>query len=193
MTPQKIKNHCIIFSAPSGSGKTTLVHHMMKKGLPLSFSISATSRRPRINEKHGDDYYFIEESEFKEKIKRDEFVEYEEVYTGVYYGTLKSELDRIFSLGKVPVFDVDVLGGVQLKKILGDMALSIFVQVSNIEELEKRLKNRASDSEESIRKRLDKAAYEMTFASQFDLVIINDKLEKAIHDTYLAINTFIHE
>ena len=190
--PQK-KHHYIIFSAPSGSGKTTLVHQMMKKGLPLAFSISATSRAPRKNEVHGKDYHFIEKEEFKKKMGRDEFVEWEEVYQGVHYGTLKSELNRIFDLGKVPVFDVDVVGGVQLKKILGDEALSIFIQVSSIEELAKRLNSRGTDSQESIKKRLDKAAYEMTFAPNFDQVIINDDLDKAVEETYQTILNFIND
>ena len=187
-----MKHHYIIFSAPSGSGKTTLVQHMMKKGPPLSFSISATSRTPRKNEVHEKDYYFIEEQDFKKKIENNEFVEWEEVYQGVHYGTLKTELNRIFDSGKIPVFDVDVLGGVQLKKILGDEALSIFIQVSSIEELAKRLKNRATDSDESIQKRVDKAAYEMTFAPNFDHIIINDDLDKAVEDTYQTILNFIN-
>ena len=187
------KHHYIIFSAPSGSGKTTLVHQMMEKGLPLAFSISATSRAPRKNEVHGKDYHFIEKKEFEKKMERDEFVEWEEVYQGVHYGTLKSELNRIFDLGKVPVFDVDVVGGVQLKKILGDEALSIFIQVSSIEELAKRLNSRGTDSQESIKKRLDKAAYEMTFAPNFDQVIINDDLDKAVEETYQTILNFIND
>ena len=190
--PQE-KHHYIIFSAPSGSGKTTLVHQMMKKGLPLAFSISATSRAPRKNEVQGKDYHFIEKEEFEKKMERDEFVEWEEVYQGVHYGTLKSELNRIFDLGKIPVFDVDVVGGVQLKKILGDEALSIFIQVSSIEELAKRLKSRGTDSQESIKKRLDKAAYEMTFAPNFDQVIINDDLDKAVEETYQTILNFIND
>ncbi len=193
MIHQQKKPHYIIFSAPSGSGKTTLVHQMMKKGLPLSFSISATSRLPRKNEVNGDDYYFIQEEEFKKKIVNGEFIEWEEVYAGVHYGTLKAELERIFALGKIPVFDVDVIGGIQLKKLLGDDALSIFVQVSSIDVLANRLINRNTDSQESIQKRLDKAAYEMTFSSQFDQVIINDELKKAVDYTYSVIKTFIDE
>jgi guanylate kinase len=193
MTRPHSKRKYIIFSAPSGSGKTTLVHHMMKKALPLSFSISATSRPPRKNEEDGKDYYFLSPTEFKQSAEQDEFVEWEEVYAGTHYGTLKSELERIFSLGKIPVFDVDVVGGVNLKKILGSEALSIFIQVSSIEVLEKRLKNRGTDSSESIQKRLDKAAYEMSFASQFDVVIINDDLETAIHETCQTIQHFINE
>lgn len=188
-----MKHHSIIFSAPSGSGKTTIVHQMMKKGLPLSFSISATSREPRKNEIHGEDYYFLSDKDFVEKIENSELLEWEEVYKGVHYGTLKSELDRIFDLGKIPVFDVDVVGGVQLKKLLGEDALSIFVQVSSIKELEKRLVNRDTDSAESIKKRLDKAAYEMTFAPQFDQIIINDDLDTAVEETHELIKSFIHD
>ena len=193
MTSHKSKPRYIIFSAPSGSGKSTLVNHMMQKGLPLAFSISATSRAPRKGENHAEHYHFLKPQDFKERIDNEEFVEWEEVYEQVYYGTLKSELDRIFKLGKIPIFDVDVLGGIQLKEILGDDALSVFIQVSSIKELEKRLRNRATDSEESIKKRLDKAAYEMTFAPQFDEVIINDELETAVEETYTLLKNFIDD
>ena len=193
MTSRKSKPRYIIFSAPSGSGKSTLVNHMMQKGLPLAFSISATSRAPRKGEIHTEHYHFLKPQDFKERIDNEEFVEWEEVYEQVYYGTLKSELDRIFKLGKIPIFDVDVVGGIQLKKILGEDALSVFIQVSSIKELEKRLRNRATDSEESIKKRLDKAAYEMTFAPQFDEVIINDKLETAVEETYTLLKNFIDD
>lgn len=181
----------IIFSAPSGSGKTTLVQEMMKKGLPLEFSISATSRLPRKNELHSEDYHFLTNEEFKKKTENDEFVEWEEVYQGTCYGTLKSELDRILTNGHIPVFDLDVIGGLNLRKILGDEALAIFVQVSDIKILEQRLKTRATDSHESIQKRLDKASYEMSFASQFDTIIINDDLDEAIENTYHTLKNFI--
>lgn len=187
------KRKSIIFSAPSGSGKTTLVKKMMEKGLPLAFSISATSRKPRAIEEDGKDYYFLSLQKFNEKIKNEDFVEWEEVYEGVKYGTLKSELDRIFSNHQVPVFDVDVVGGLNLKEQLGEEALALFVQVSNIEVLENRLKSRATDSDESIQVRLDKAAYEMSFASKFDKVIINDDLEKSVNDTFKAINEYLDE
>jgi guanylate kinase len=182
----------IIFSAPSGSGKTTLVKEMMNKGLPLEFSISATSRSPRINEEHAKDYYFLSLEEFDRKVEQNEFVEWEEVYKGTKYGTLQSELDRIFAEGKIPVFDVDVVGGLNLKKILGENALAIFVQVSNLDVLKERLINRATDSAESISKRLQKAEYEMSFAPQFDVRIINDELEKAVETTYQTITEFIN-
>ena len=191
MSAIKSKARYIIFSAPSGSGKSTLVNHMMQKGLPLAFSISATSRAARKGENHAEHYHFLTNEDFKSRIANNEFVEWEEVYEDVHYGTLKSELERIFKLGKVPIFDVDVVGGVSLKRILGDEALSVFIKVSSIQELEKRLRNRATDSEESIKKRLDKAAYEMTFSPQFDQVIINDDLETAVEETYAILKKFI--
>lgn len=181
----------IIFSAPSGSGKTTLVQEMMKKGFPLEFSISATNRQARKNEVHSKDYYFLSDEEFKKKVEDNEFVEWEEVYEGSCYGTLKSELERILSNGHIPVFDLDVIGGLNLKKILGDEALAIFVQVSDIKILEQRLLSRATDSQASIQKRLDKAAYEMSFASQFDTIIINDHLEVAVDNAYHTLKNFI--
>jgi guanylate kinase len=183
----------IIFSAPSGSGKTTLVQEMMKQGLPLEFSVSATCRSARANEIHGKDYYFITPEEFDIRIAAGEFVEWEEVYKGVKYGTLKAELDRISKNGRIPVFDLDVIGGLNLKKILGKAALAIFMQVSGIEILRKRLINRGTDSIESIEKRIDKAAYEMSFAPQFDVIIINDHLPLAIQNTLETINHFIDE
>lgn len=191
MKTSSIPAKYIIFSAPSGSGKTTLVKEMMKKGFPLEFSISATSRGPRNNEEHAKDYYFLSQETFKTKVAKDEFIEWEEVYQGISYGTLKSEIDRILDQGNLPVFDLDVIGGLNLKKILGEEALAIFVQVSDIEVLEKRLRERATDSEESIQKRLAKAAYEMTFASQFDTIIVNDDLPIAIEKTSRMLKDFI--
>lgn len=165
---------------------------MMKLGLPLEFSISATCRTPRSIETHGKDYYFISIDEFDQRVANQEFVEWEEVYKDVKYGTLKSELNRITQLGKIPVFDVDVVGGLNLKKILGQRALAVFVQVSGIDVLKERLLLRGTDSQESIDKRIAKAAYEMTFAPQFDIIIINDHLEQAIQTTQEAINQFIY-
>lgn len=165
---------------------------MMKLGLPLEFSISATCRTPRSIETHGKDYYFISIDEFDQRVANQEFVEWEEVYKDVKYGTLKSELNRITQLGKIPVFDVDVVGGLNLKKILGQRALAVFVQVSGIDVLKERLLLRGTDSQESIDKRIAKAAYEMTFAPQFDIIIINDHLEQAIQATQEAINQFIY-
>lgn len=192
MSISALKRKHIIFSAPSGSGKTTIVREMMKRGFPLEFSVSATSRAPRGEEKNGIDYHFLSLEEFNQKIEKDEFIEWEEVYTGVKYGTPKSELDRIFAEGKLPIFDLDVIGGLNLKKLLGDEALAVFIQVSNIEVLKDRLINRATDSEESIQKRLDKAAYEMSFAPQFDVTIINDHLEEAYEETFQTLTNFIY-
>lgn len=183
----------IIFSAPSGSGKTTLVKKMMKKGLPLAFSISATSRKPRANEEHGKDYYFLGLDEFNNRIENNEFVEWEEVYKGVKYGTLKSELERIFNNNEIPVFDVDVIGGLNLKDQMGEESLAIFVQVSSISVLRDRLEFRATDSNESIEVRLKKAAYEMSFSPRFDKVIINDNLGSAVEETYQIIIDYLNE
>jgi len=183
----------IIFSAPSGSGKTTLVKKMMEKGLPLTFSISATSRNARKNEEDGKDYYFLTLEEFNKKVSKNEFVEWEEVYKGVKYGTLKSELERIFNNQQIPVFDVDVVGGLNLKKQMGEEALAIFVQVSSIDVLKERLELRDTDTKESIQTRLDKAAWEMEFAHQFDQVIINDNLDEAVDKTYQIINSYLNE
>lgn len=182
----------IIFSAPSGSGKTTIVREMMKRGFPLEFSVSATSRAPRGEEKNGVDYHFLSLKEFDKKIEKNEFIEWEEVYSGVKYGTPRSELDRIFSQGKLPIFDLDVIGGLNLKKLLGEEAMAVFVQVSKIDVLKDRLINRATDSEESIQKRLDKAEYEMSFAKQFDVTIINDNLEDAYEETFQTLTNFIN-
>ena len=192
MGTSALKRKYIIFSAPSGSGKTTIVREMMKRGFPIEFSVSATSRTPRGNEKDGVDYHFLSLEEFNKKIKNNEFIEWEEVYAGVKYGTPKSELDRIFSEGKLPIFDLDVVGGINLKKLLGKNALAVFIQVSNIDVLKHRLINRATDSEESIQKRLDKAEYEMSFASQFDVIIINNKLEDAYEETFQTLTNFIN-
>ena len=183
----------IIFSAPSGSGKTTLVKKMMELKLPLEFSISATSRQARSNEKHGQDYFFLSPKEFKSKIENKEFIEWEEVYNGVYYGTLKSEINRIHQTGKVPVFDLDVVGGKNLKNKLGSNALSIFIKVNDLKQLEERLINRGTDDPKTIQTRIDKALYETTFEKYFDLTIINDKLDVAVKETYNKIKAFIDE
>ncbi len=170
----------IIFSAPSGSGKTTLVHHLLSKpDLKLAFSVSATSRAKRPNETDGKDYYFLSSNEFRQRISQNDFIEWEEVYEDQFYGTLRSEIDRIHAEGKTVVFDVDVVGGVNLKKKFGDQALSVFVKPPSIEELENRLRNRSTESEESLKKRVGKAAEEMEFASQFDVILVNDELESA--------------
>jgi guanylate kinase len=181
----------IIFSAPSGSGKTTIVHHLLKSGLPLEFSVSACTREPRGDEKDGKDYYFISVEEFKYKIKNKEFIEWEEVYPGHFYGTLKSELDRIWKKKKNVIFNVDIAGGLNLKKQFGSNALAIFVKPPSIEELEKRLRKRGTDSDSEIRIRLKKARKELTFAKSFDFVLINDDLAMAVDKAFEVVNKFL--
>lgn len=181
----------IIISAPSGAGKTSIVKYLMNSGLPLDFSVSAASRAKRENEVDGQDYYFISADEFRKKISNDEFLEWEEVYGNQYYGTLKSEIDRIWNNGKVVLFDVDVKGGVNIKKYFGEKALSIFVKPPTLEELRKRLANRGTETEESLNKRVAKSAYEMTFEPQFDTVVLNDDLATAQKQAFELINEFI--
>lgn len=181
----------IIFSAPSGSGKSTIVNYLLQRDLHLDFSISATSRAPRGSEKNGVEYYFLTPNEFRKRIENDEFVEYEEVYKDCFYGTLRSELDRIWSAGNHIVFDVDVVGGVNLKKIFGAQALSIFIQPPSLEELRRRLVGRATDSAEKIEQRLAKAEKELTFAGQFDKVVLNDNLEQAESEVERLVRQFI--
>ena len=181
----------IIFSAPSGSGKTTLVHHLLSKPeLKLAFSVSATSRGKRPNETHGKDYYFLSADEFRKRIDAGDFLEWEEVYTDQFYGTLRSEIDRIHSEGKYVMFDVDVVGGLNIKKQFGDDALAVFVKPPSIEELENRLRNRSTESEESLRKRVGKAAEEMEYANQFDVVLVNDDLETAKAEAEKLVSDF---
>lgn len=181
----------IIFSAPSGAGKSTLVQYLLQCGFNMEFSISATSRSPRGNEQNGIDYYYLTVSEFKNKIKNNEFIECEEVYPGCYYGTLRSEVDRITSKGVNIVFDLDVVGGLNVKKEFGDRALSIFIAPPSVEVLHERLMNRGTDSVEMIEKRVGKADYELTFASQFDKVIVNDNLELAKAEAEDIIQKFL--
>jgi len=180
-----------IFSAPSGSGKTTIVHSLLEKKLGLEFSISATSRPKRENEIHEKDYYFLSAEDIKLKITNNEFLEWEEVYEDRFYGTLKSEVERIWSEGKHVIFDVDVVGGLNIKKSYPHKALSIFVMPPSIEELEKRLRFRSTDSDEDIRTRISKASKELEYANEFDLIIINDNLEKAILEAENAVRNFI--
>lgn len=181
----------IIFSAPSGTGKSTIVRYLLEKNLKLKFSISATSRLPRGDEKDGKEYYFLTPKEFKSRIKKGHFLEYEEVYEDNFYGTLKSEVDRILASGYNVVFDVDCVGGLAIKKIYGDKALSIFIMPPSVEELRNRLEKRGTDTPEVIQNRLDKATHEMSFASQFDTVIMNDDFDKAKSDTVKIIRNFI--
>lgn len=183
----------IIFSAPSGTGKSTIVRYLIDKDLKLQFSISATSRLPRGDEKDGVEYYFLTPKEFKRRIKNGDFIEYEEVYTDNFYGTLKSEVERILSLGYNVVFDVDCVGGVAIKKIYGDKALSIFLMPPSIDELRNRLESRGTDSPEVIESRLAKATHEMTFAPQFDAVIMNDDFDQAKRETVSLIREFIEK
>lgn len=188
-----MKGKLIIFSAPSGSGKTTIVKHLLAQDFNLEFSVSATSRQPRHNEINGKDYYFLSANDFKTKIKNDEFLEWEEVYTDKFYGTLKSEVERIRNKGNNVVFDVDVVGGCNIKEYYGNDALSVFVQAPSIEELEKRLNARSTDSEEVIKTRVKKAKYELTFAPRFDKIIINDKLEDALRKTEKILKEFLKQ
>ncbi len=186
-----MKGKLIIFSAPSGAGKTTIVKHLLQKGFDLEFSISATSREPRHTETHGKDYYFLSGEEFLSKVENEEFLEWEEVYKGTSYGTLKSEVERIRKQGKNVVFDVDVVGGLNIKKYYGDEALAVFVQPPSVEELRNRLVGRSTDSEEKIAMRVAKAEHELSFAPQFDVVIINDKLEDAFVEAEKIISEFL--
>lgn len=181
----------IIFSAPSGSGKSTLIGHLLERFPQLEFSISATSRAPRGSEVNGKEYYFLSNEEFKNKVAAGEFVEWEEVYAGTCYGTLRSELKRIWDKGHVIVFDVDVKGGVNLKKIFGDDALSIFIMPPSVEELRRRLEKRGTDTPETIAKRVAKAEEEITYAPLFDKIVVNDSLETAIADATRITETFI--
>lgn len=181
----------LIFSAPSGAGKTTIVRHLMSVISDLDFSISATTRAPRPGERHGEDYYFLEQEDFRKKIGSDQFLEWEEVYAGTYYGTLQSELERIWNSGKHVVFDVDVEGGLNLKKALGDRALSIFVKVRDLSVLRERLKNRGSETEESLDRRIQKAELEMSYEDRYDFILINDDLELAKEQAENKVNTFI--
>lgn len=184
----------IIFSAPSGAGKTTIVHHVLQKfSRQLEFSISACTRTKRPNEVDGKDYYFIPTEEFKQKIKRNEFVEWEEVYQGQFYGTLKSELDRIWNAGKQVIFDLDVQGGLNLKRKFGRQAFAIFVMPPSIEILELRLRQRQTETPESIAKRVSKAKQELLVADQFDKVLMNETLETACSNAEKLIVEFLNK
>ena len=184
---------CIIFSAPSGAGKTTIVHHLLGNLGALEFSVSACSREPRVNEVHGKDYYFLGIDGFRRKIEEGAFVEWEEVYKDNYYGTLKSEIDRIWTDEKAVIFDVDVIGGLNLKKQFGDRALAVFVQPPNIKELENRLRGRSTESEEKIQQRMEKAAREMSYANQFDSILVNDNLNEACNKAVLLVSDFLNK
>ncbi len=182
----------IVFSAPSGSGKTTIVKELLKKkDLRLEFSVSATSRKKRPEETEGKDYYFLSVDEFKKKVRNNEFAEWEEVYKNQFYGTLKTEIERIRNKGKNVIFDIDVAGGISLKNLYGDNCLTIFIKPPSIAELEKRLRHRKTETEESLKKRLAKAEKELSFADKFDTVIINDVLETAVKEVTEKIAIFL--
>lgn len=182
----------IILSAPSGSGKSTIISSLREdENLNLDFSISATSRQPRSNETHGVDYYFLTEEEFEHKVKKGEFVEWEEVYAGCRYGTLESEIRRVIEAGRNLIMDVDVKGALSIKKKYGNKALLLFIMPPSLEELSHRLKGRGTDSDDTIRRRLEKAEYEIGFADQFDYKVINDQLSQAVKETSDLIKDFI--
>lgn len=184
---------CVIVSAPSGAGKTTIVRHLLGRDLALDFSVSATSRPKRDHERHGHDYFFITPEVFRARIASGDFVEWEEVYPGRFYGTLRSEIDRIWSAGRYPIFDVDVVGGLKLKEIFGAKALSLFVSPPTIETLERRLLLRGTETPETLRVRVDKAAHELSFTVHYDEVVINDDMTVACEDAYIAVKRFLTE
>lgn len=182
----------IILSAPSGCGKSTIINALLERGdIDMQFSISATSRKPRGEEKHGVHYYFLSEDEFRDKIARDEFVEYEEVYAGRFYGTLKSEIDRITSDGHNVVLDIDVKGAMNVKRLYGERALALFIMPPSVNELRRRLEGRATDAPEVIDERVRKAEYEIGFASRYDATVVNDDLATAIEDIHEVITEFL--
>ena len=183
----------IIFSAPSGAGKTTIVRHLLSKNNDFAFSVSATSRKPRGNEVNGIDYFFITAGEFKEKIANDEFLEWQEVYPDNFYGSLKSEVEKILKNGKNILFDVDVVGGSNIKKYYGERALALFIQPPSITELEKRLIARSTDNKEVIRERMEKAARELAYSYLFDVIIVNDTLEHALQEAEDQVKAFLEE
>ena len=187
------KGKCIIFSAPSGAGKTTIVHNLLGRDLGLEFSVSACSRDPRPNEVDGKDYHFLGAEKFRQKIQEDAFVEWEEVYSNNFYGTLKSEMQRIWSKGNTVIFDVDVIGGLNLKKKFKDDALAIFVNPPSYEELEKRLRGRSTESEDKINQRMEKASKELAFAPEFDIILVNDNLEDACDQAANQVREFLSQ
>ena len=185
------KGKLIIFSAPSGSGKSTIINYLMTQGLNMHFSISATSRAPRGNEQNGVEYFFLTPEEFRTKIENDEFLEYEEVYANRFYGTLKAQVEKQLEEGQNVVFDVDVKGGVNIKKFYGERALSVFIQPPSVDELRRRLEGRATDAPEVINDRIARAEYELSFAPQFDTIVVNDDLETAKAEALQKIKAFL--
>jgi len=190
---KKQKGKCIIFSAPSGSGKSTIVNYLMGKDLNMHFSVSATSRKPRGSERDGVEYFFLSPEEFRRRIDNDEFLEYEEVYTDKFYGTLKSQVEKQLENGENVVFDVDVKGGCNIKNFFGDQAISIFIKAPSLDTLRQRLESRGTDSAEVINDRLAKASYEMTFADKFDHIVVNDDLSKAQDEVYGIVSDFLNK
>lgn len=187
----KEKGKLIIFSAPSGAGKTTLVKHLLESDLDLEFSVSATSRIMRAGEADGKDYYFISAADFRKRIASNDFLEWEEVYKDHFYGTLKSEVERIWASGKHVIFDVDVIGGLNVKKEYGKLALAVFVMPPTPGHLESRLRKRSTENEENLKKRLDKAMVELSFSNRFDVILINDDLKKARNEAVELVKGFI--
>ena len=183
----------IVVSAPSGAGKTSIVRHLLQAVPELNFSISATTRRKRDYEEDGKDYYFITPDQFKERLANDEFLEWQEVYKNQYYGSLKCEVERIWNNGQTVIFDVDVLGGLNIKKFYGDNALAVFIEPPTIEELVNRLKKRGTETAESLKKRVDKAEYEMSFANQFDRIVLNDDLKTAQQEMIDLVRDFLEK
>lgn len=187
------KGRVVIFSAPSGAGKTTLVHHLLNNLPQLAFSVSATSRPRRGEEVEGKDYYFFSQEDFREAISEGRFLEWEEVYPGCFYGTLRSEIESLFDRGKVVIFDVDVMGGLHLKSLFGEQALAVFVKPPSKQALLERLMNRATESLEKIAQRVEKASKELSYEERFDVVILNEHLESAKQEAYNRVTTFIKQ
>jgi guanylate kinase len=186
-----MKGKLVIISAPSGAGKTTIVKHLLNSDLNLVFSVSATTRSPRSGERDGEDYYFISLAEFRKRVSNDEFVEWEEVYKDHLYGTLKSEIERIWSTGSHVIFDVDAKGGISLKNKFGNEAVALFIMPPSVQELELRLKNRGKDSPEKIKMRVEKAETEMKLSNQFDFVIVNKELDRAVKESTAIVSSFL--
>lgn len=186
-------NKVIIFSAPSGSGKTTVVNHLLATMPELGFSVSATTRKPRPHEEHGREYYFLDIEDFESKIVNNEFLEYEEVYDGIFYGTLNSEVERLWAMNKTVIFDVDVVGGVHIKETFGANAKAIFLRPPSIEILMDRLRKRSTEVEHQLQMRIQKAQYELQFEDQYDVVLINDKLEETLIKAEKIVKEFIQQ
>ncbi len=186
-------NKVIIFSAPSGSGKTTVVNHLLSVMPELGFSISATTRKPRANELDGREYYFLEQDAFDQKVEENAFLEYEQVYNGIFYGTLRTEVERLWAAGKTVIFDVDVAGGLKIKSQFKDQALAIFLRPPSIDVLMERLKKRSTEVEHQLQMRIDKANYELQYEKQYDVVLVNDQLDKTLLEAEQMVKSFIKQ